>query len=290
MTNTEGRWVPETLHDALGIRMTLKVERMLCERETEHQHLALFLNKRFGKTLVLDGVTQITTRDAFVYNEMMPHVPIFAHGSVERVLIIGGGDCCIAGEVLKHKSVKHVTQVEIDASVIEFARDYFPEFTRPVFADKRFESIIADGMKYVARTERRFDVIIVDSSDPQGPSKVLFSKKFYAACKRCLTENGVLVTMNGVPFLQPKELSTSIKYFRTLFPHSGCYIAAVPTYVGGHMAMGWASNLELSAIAPEVIAERYSSAGSFPTRYWTPRVHHAAFALPRFIEEIVGQS
>jgi len=284
------RWIPETLHDALGIRMTLKVKRMLCEIETGHQHLALFWNKRFGKTLVLDGVTQITTCDAFVYNEMMPHVPIFAHGNVEQVLIVGGGDCCIAGEVLKHRSVKHVTQVEIDVSVIEFAKDYFPEFTRPVFADTRFESIIDDGMKYAAQTDRRFDVIIVDSSDQQGPSKGLFSKKFYTACKRCLTKNGILVTMNGVPFLQPKELATSMKYFRTLFPHSGCYIAAVPTYVGGHMAMGWASNTDVETIAPHLISERYIAEGSFPTKYWTPKVHQAAFALPRFIEEIVGRA
>ncbi len=286
---SDKRWIPEMLHDRLGIRMFLRAERMICEIDTSHQRLELFQNKRFGKTLVLDGITQITTRDAFVYSEMMSHVPVFAHGSAERVLIVGGGDCSIACEVLKHPAVKCVTQVEIDPAVVEFARNYFPEFSRPVFADKRFESVIGDGMEYAAETERHFDVIIVDSSDPQGPSRVLFSKKFYAACKRCLTERGVLVTMNGVPFLQPDEL-LAIRHLRTLFPCSGCYIAAVPTYVGGHLAMGWASTLELPDIALETITERQAAAGNFATRYWTPKVHQASFALPRFIEEIIRRS
>ena len=97
-------------------------------------------------------------------------------------------------------------------------------------------------MKYVAETDRRFDVIIVDSTDPQGPGKVLFSQKFYAACKRCLTPGGVLVTQNGVPILQPDELTSSVGKFRKLFADATCYVAAIPTYVGGHMAMGWASD------------------------------------------------
>src|SRR5256714_6663227 len=197
---SEKRWIPETLFDQLGFRMTFEVERVLYEMQTEHQHLVLFENKYFGKMLMLDGATQITKRDEFIYQEMMSHVPIFAHGRAREVLIIGGGDCGIAEEVLKHRSVERLTQVEIDASVIEFSKEHFPEFTRPVFADKRFESVIDDGMKYVARTKRCFDVIIVDSTDPQGPGKVLFSQKFYAACKRCMTAGGVMVTQNGVPF------------------------------------------------------------------------------------------
>src|SRR3981081_951282 len=142
---------------------------------------------------MLDGATQVTTEDEFVYHEMMTHVPILGHGNAREVLIVGGGDCGIAEEVLKHTSVKRLTQVEIDASVVEFSKEHFPEFTKPVFADKRFESVIDDGMKYVAKTERRFDVIIVDSTDPQGPGKVLFSARFYAACKRCMRPRGVMV-------------------------------------------------------------------------------------------------
>jgi spermidine synthase len=222
---------------------------------------------------------------------MMSHVPLLAHGKAREVLIIGGGDCGIAEEVLKHKTVRHLTQVEIDPAVVEFAKEHFPEFTKPVFADKRFESIIDDGMKYVAKTARRFDVIIVDSTDPQGPGKILFSEKFYRACKGCMNSSGVLVTQNGVPIFQPAELTSSISKFRNLFADGSCYVAAIPTYIGGHMAMGFATDTtRLRRLPVKTIAERYRKAGSFSTKYWTPEVHAAAFALPRFIAEAVAKA
>jgi spermidine synthase len=285
------RWIAETLFDELDFRMTYAVERVLYETQTEHQHLVLFEHKFFGKVLMLDGATQVTSKDEFIYHEMMTHVPIFAHGNARQVLIVGGGDCGIAEEVLKHKSVKRLTQVEIDASVVEFSKQHFPEFTRPVVANPRFDLIIDDGMNYVAETERRFDVIIVDSTDPQGPGKVLFSEKFYRACRRCLNEGGVMVTQNGVPILQSSELVSGIKKFCKLFADGYCYVAAIPTYVGGHMAMGWASdNVKLRAAPMATIADRYKRAGRFPTKYWTPEVHVAAFALPRFMAEQVARA
>jgi spermidine synthase len=285
------RWIPETLFDALDFRMTYAVERVLHETQTGHQHLVLFEHKFFGKVLMLDGATQVTSKDEFVYHEMMTHVPIFAHGNAKEVLIVGGGDCGIAEEVLKHKAVRRVTQVEIDASVVEFSKEHFPEFTRPVLSDKRFDLIIDDGMNYVAKTARRFDVIIVDSTDPQGPGKILFSEKFYRACRRCMTKGAVMVTQNGVPILQAGELIAGISKFRKLFADGYCYAAAIPTYVGGHMAMGWASdNAKLRRVSLATIAARYRRAGRFTTKYWSPEVHVAAFALPRFIAEQVAKA
>jgi spermidine synthase len=289
------RWIAETLFDELGFRMTFQVDKVLYEEETEHQHLVLFEQPFFGKMLMLDGATQITKRDEFIYQEMMAHVPLFAHGKARDVLIVGGGDCGIAEEVLKHGSVKRLTQVEIDAKVVEFARKHFPEFTRPVFADRRFESIIDDGAKYVGeaakKTARRFDAIIVDSTDPQGPGKVLFGAKFYADCKSCLTEGGVLVTQNGVPFFQERELVASVAKLRKLFADASCYVAAVPTYVGGHMAMGFASDdKKLRRHSAATIAQRHRKAGGFKTMYWTPEVHVAAFAQPRFIADALAKA
>jgi spermidine synthase len=241
--------------------------------------------------LMLDGATQVTTRDEFIYHEMMSHVPILAHGDAKEVLIVGGGDCGIAEEVLKHKSVKRLTQVEIDASVVEFSKEHFPEFTGPVLGDKRFDLVIDDGMNYVAKTDRRFDVVIVDSTDPQGPGKVLFSRKFYAACRRCMRKGGVMVTQNGVPIFQAGELRSGIGKFRKLFADGTCYVAAIPTYVGGHMAMGWATdNTKLRHVPVATIGARYKKAGRFPTKYWTPEVHVAAFALPRFIAETAAKA
>ncbi len=285
----EDRWLPETLFDSLGFRMTFKVDKVLYEMQTEHQHLILFEHQFFGKMLMLDGATQISSRDEFIYQEMMSHLPLFAHGNPKEVLIIGGGDCGIAEEVLKHKSVKHLTQVEIDENVVEFAKEHYPEFTKPVFADKRFESVIDDGFKYVGETKRRFDVIIVDSTDPQGPGAILFTKEFYARCKRCLTKGGILVTQNGVPFFQADELKTSIGHFSGLFKDATCTVAAIPVYVGGHLAMGFATdNKKARQASAKVIAARYKKAGSFKTKYWTPELHVGAFAVPRFIADIVA--
>ena len=194
----------------------------------------------------------------------MSHVPMFAHGNARDVLIIGGGDCGIAEEVLKHKTVKRLTQVEIDPAVVEFSKEHFPEFTRPVFADKRFESVIDDGMKYVARTGRRFDVIIVNSTDPQGPGKVLFSQKFYAACNRCMNKGGVHGDAErradlpaGRTDLERREIPQAVR-------RGACYVAAIPTYIGGHMAMGWATDdKRLRQLPVKTIAARYRKAGSF---------------------------
>jgi spermidine synthase len=287
----EERWIAETLFDDLGFRMTFRVDKVLYELQTEHQHLVLFEQTYFGKMLMLDGATQISKRDEFIYQEMMSHVPLFAHGNAQEVLIVGGGDCGIAEEVLKHKEVKRLTQVEIDAKVVEFAKEHFPEFTRPVFADKRFESIIDDGARFVAKTGHRFDVIIVDSTDPIGPGKILFGEKFYAGCKRCLKKGGVLVTQNGVPFFQTNELASTIKKFRKLFADADCFVAAIPVYVGGHMAMGMATDDKRMRRHPvKTIAQRYRKGGAFKTMYWTPEVHVAAFAKPRFIADLVANA
>ena len=272
----EKRWIAETLFDELGVRISYRVDKLLYETKTEHQHLVLFKQAFFGKMLMIDGATQISAKDEFIYQEMMSHVPLFAHGKAREVLIVGGGDCGIAEEVLKHKTVKRLTQVEIDVKVVEFAREHFPEITRPVFADPRFESVIGDGAKYVALTDRRFDVIIVDSTDPQGPGKALYSQKFYRSCKRCLNKGGVVVTQNGVPMFQPREFTSSIAKLGGLFADTSCYVAAIPTYVGGHMAMGFATTDQRLRQTPvKTIAARYRKAGSFATEYWTPDVHVA---------------
>jgi spermidine synthase len=285
------RWVCETLFTDQGFRTSYAAAQVLYETKTEHQHVLLFTNQLFGKMLMLDGATQVTTRDEFIYHEMMTHVPLFAHGQAREVLIVGGGDCGIAEEVLKHPEVDHLTQVEIDASVVEFAKQHFPEFTGPVLSDPRFKLWIEDGMTFVTQTDRSFEVIIIDSTDPQGPGAVLFSYEFYAACARCLAPGGIMVTQNGVPFLQPAELASSVSHFRRLFSDAGCYLAAIPTYVGGHLAMGWAtSGRNLRDVAIETLAQRHVAAGRFSTQYWTPEVHRAAFALPRFIAEIVANA
>jgi spermidine synthase len=289
---TEPNYIDETLFDELGLRTRFLAERIIFRGQGDLQSLVLFENKRFGRMLMLDGATQVTTADEFIYSEMMSHVPILAHGRAEEVLIVGGGDCLIAEEVLKHKGVKRCVQVEIDKAVLDFSKQYFLEWNRPFFEDRRIDSVIADGMHYVADAANhgRFDVIIVDSTDPQGPGAVLFSRAFYEGARKCLKPGGVMVTQNGVPFFQPDELIGTLSIWRDLFVDPSAYVAAIPTYVGGHMTMGFATDDKALRGVPLAALEERFAADKLETRYYTPEIHKAAFALPRFIRVLADKA
>jgi spermidine synthase len=283
------RWVEETLHG--GFRVRLKADKVLFDSETEHQQLIIFENEDFGRVMMLDGVVQLSTRDEFVYHEMMAHVPLFAHGKAKKVLIVGGGDGGVLREVLRHPEVKSATLCEIDRSVIDLCREHFPDISGGAFEDIRTKVVIADGTKFVHETEERFDVILVDSTDPIGPGAVLFTKEFYTDCRRALASGGVLVTQNGLPFLQGPELKQSVTFFRDLFDDPFAYVATTPSYFGGSMSYGWATDdKKLRRQKLEKIERRYKKAGAFLTRYWSPEMQIAAFALPTYIRELVETS
>lgn len=284
-------WFQETLHPA--IRQTLKVDEVLHREQTALQDLIIFRNPTFGRVMALDGIVQTTEGDEFIYHEMLAHVPILAvkavKGRVGKVLIVGGGDGGCIREVLKHKGFV-CTMVEIDPGVIELSRKHLPNHHAGAFDDKRANIVIADGARFVKETPERYDVIIIDSTDPVGPGAVLFTEEFYADCKRCLAPGGVLVTQNGVPFLQGPELQSSVGAFKKLFRQGGCYLAVVPTYNGGFMALGWATdNLKLRKVPVATIARLYKAA-KLDTKYFTPDLFAGAFALPNFIQQLVDDA
>jgi len=282
-------WFTETLYaDPAhgGYAQTFRVSRELVHRRTAFQDLVIFETPYFGRVLALDGAIQTTERDEFVYHEMMTHVPLFAHGAARRVLVVGGGDGGILREVLRHP-VDGVTLVEIDGAVIELCRRYLPSLSAGAFDDPRARVIVDDGIKFVAETDETFDVIIVDSTDPAGPGEVLFTEAFYGDCKKRLTPGGLIVTQNGVPHFQPAELAAGRRRLAAHFADVACYLAAVPTYAGGFMAMGWASdNTALRGLTAADLEPRFARAG-FATRYYSPAVHASAFALPPFIEALL---
>jgi spermidine synthase len=147
--------------------------------------------------------------------------------------------------------------------------------------------VIADGVDYVSESEERFDIVIVDSTDPIGPGEVLFTERFYAACKNILKPGGILATQNGVPFLQSDELTNTLSILKPLFQDATCYMATIPTYAGGPMAFGWASDEKAHReVSLETLEKRYADAG-IETRYYNPEVHKAAFALPNYIKELL---
>jgi spermidine synthase len=280
------RWVEETLHD--GFRVRLKADEVLFDSQTDHQHLIIFENGDFGRVMMLDGVVQVSTKDEFIYHEMMAHVPLFAHGKAKNVLVVGGGDGGVLREVLRHPEIESATLCEIDQSVIDLCREHFPNISDGAFDDERTKVVIADGTQFVAGVEDRFDVILVDSTDPIGPGAVLFTQAFYTDCKRALTPGGVLVTQNGLPFLQASELRESVGHFRALFNDASAYMATTPSYFGDTMAFGWATNDRSLRDSTQVAIERrYEEAGAFSTRYWNPCVHVAAFALPNYVRDLV---
>ena len=278
-------WFEETLHP--GFHSRLGMERVLHETKTEHQHLVIFDNPEFGRVLALDGVVQTTERDEFIYHEMLAHVPILAHGSAKSVLIVGGGDGGMLEEVLKHRAVETAVQVEIDDTVVELSKRYLRAICGDAYEDSRTELVIADGVEFVNETDRRFDVIIVDSTDPIGPGEVLFGNRFYGGCKKCLAEGGVLVTQNGVPFVQGEELTGTLAVFRGLFRSATCYRAGVPAYIGGDMTFGWGcDDAGLTDVDVAVLRARFEASG-IATDYYTPDVHKGAFALPPYIDRLM---
>ena len=279
-------WFTETLHGSFQLR--LFAEKTLYEDKTGHQDLQVFENPRFGRVLTLDGIVQTTEGDEFIYHEMLAHLPILAHGAAKKVLIVGGGDGGLLEEVLKHRGVETVTQVEIDAGVVDFSKQYLPSICKNAYDDPRLELVIADGVDFVAGCAERYDVAIVDSTDPVGPGAVLFSESFYGKAKHCLARGGILVTQNGVPFLQGDELRDTMRAFKALFADAACYLATVPSYAGGPMAFGWGSDdAAKRATDLATLEERYAEAG-IATRYYNPAVHKAAFSLPNYVKELIG--
>jgi spermidine synthase len=277
----------ETLYEGYGQRF--RMEKMLHEVRTEHQHLVIFQNPRMGRVMALDGVIQTTEADEFIYHEMLTHVPILAHGLAKRVLIIGGGDGGMLREVAKHATVEHITMVEIDGTVVEMCKEFLPNHSRGAFEDPRLNLVIDDGMRFVANTQEKFDVIISDSTDPIGPGEVLFSENFYQACHRCLNEGGILVTQNGTPFMQMSEVQTTAGRMNGLFADWHFYQAAVPTYIGGAMTFAWGStNTQYRKLSVDTLRQRFAGSG-IVTRYYNPEIHIGAFALPQYVLQALNK-
>lgn len=281
MSGQAPAWITETLHP--GFQQSFEASKVLYRSQTELQDLVIFENPYFGRMLVLDGVIQTTERDEPCYHEMLAHVPILAHGAAKEVLIIGGGDGGALRDVLKHQSVERATMVEIDGSVVDMCREYLPTLSNGAFDDPRADVVIADGVKYVAETDRRFDVIIIDSTDPIGPAVPLFSDEFYTGCRNIMTEDGVIVCQSGVSFVQPDEARDTYQRLDRLFDDAALYVTQVPTYAFGYMTLGWGANsARARRTDAATIQQRFDAAG-LDTHYYTPGIHGSCFNLPAYM-------
>jgi len=276
------KWFYESLF--ASVKLGLKVRKTVVSEKSVYQKIDILDTYQFGRVLVLDGIVQTTERDEFIYHEMLSHLPLLSHPHPERVLIIGGGDGGILREVLKHP-VKEVFLVEIDEKVIELSKTYLSAICRSSFDDRRAKIIIDDGGNFIKDYKGKFDVAIIDSSDPIGPAKVLFSPKFYRDSFNALSHSdGIFTQQTGSPFLQGKELPYAYKTLRKVFPFVVTFLAAVPTYVGGLFSFVFASKgIDPLKIHLSEIEKRYRKL-KLETRYYNPEIHFASFALPTYIK------
>jgi spermidine synthase len=267
-------WFQEGLYPTVAQRFLVET---LFEARSPYQHIVIARHDVVGRMLILDGVVQITEADSAVYQEMMTHVPLLGlPRPARRVLIVGGGDGCMAREALRHPSVEEVVMVELDEAVVEACKQWLPSLIAN-YADPRLEVRIQDAAKYVKTAPGgHFDAVLCDSPDPIGPAEVLFGSPFYADIKRILTPDGAAVFQSGVPFFQADETAGIVARLRPIFAQVAVYQAAVPTYYGGSMALALASPSTRPFDAPRE---------AFEGRFYNPAVHAAAFALPTWWRE-----
>jgi spermidine synthase len=210
---------------------------------------------------------------------MIAHVPLFVHPRPQRVLVIGGGDGGTVREVLRHRAVERVVMVEIDAVVVEACRQFMPGVAAAM-EDPRLELLIDDGIRYAAVARERFDVVIVDSSDPVGPAEGLFSRGFYGNISRCLAEDGILVTQAESPFYDGDVQRTLLGNQRPFFNRLHLYLYSNLTYPGGLWGFGFASKKYRPI---EDLDARRIAGAALDTRYYREPIHRSAFVLPAFV-------
>ncbi len=275
-------WFSEICDMWPGMALSIEIECVLFSKKTRFQQIDLFQTKSHGKMLVLDGIIQLTEADEFAYHEMMAHVPLFAHPDPTNVLVIGGGDGGVLREVGKHKCIESIDFCEIDEEIIKLSKEFLPQIACG-FNDPRISIHIEDGSQFIERRKNKYDVIIVDSSDPIGPGEKLFEKTFYQGLKNALQENGIIATQGESFFIHKEYVKKLVRITKQLFPVQAYSYMTVPTYPGGHIGIC------LASLGPELKQPIRSIQKNFQEKlkYYSPEIHHASFVLPYFAQKMI---
>jgi len=277
-------WAEEIHQGVVGMRF--RVRRGLFAGESDYQRVDIVETEGFGRMLFNDGAVMVSERDEFVYHEMIAHVPAFVHPRPERVLVIGGGDGGTVRELLRHPSVARCRLVEIDPVVVQACREYLPSMAAAL-DDPRVEVTIGDGVKFVAETDERFDLVLVDSTDPVGPALPLFGPEFYGNVRRVLRDGGVVVSQAESPFYELEQQRSLMGILRSLFERVQLYNYTNLTYPGGLWSFSFAARDDLCPVADFDPSRVARSGLSF--RYYGPEIHRAAFALPAFQADALAE-
>lgn len=276
-----GEWISEV---GPSFGFTVETTEHLYTARSPYQQIDIYQTAHCGKLMLLDGIIQFTEYDEFAYQEMLAHLPLFAHPCPERVLVIGGGDGGILREIAKHDCVKRIDLCEIDAMVIEAAKKFVPSMSCG-FDDPRVAVHIADGSKFVADKESEYDVIIVDSTDPVGPGESLFNAEFYSKMKRALKPDGVIASQSESIYLHPAVIKRLMRINLDLFGSYNYALMLVPTYPTGTIG---ASVVSCSRDVKNPVREPDASMRA-KLRYYTPEIHRASFVLPKFAEDFLKE-
>lgn len=272
-------WATELHRDFL--KQSYRVTKTLFSGKSEFQAVDVVETAGHGRMLFNDGLAMVSERDEFVYHDMIAHVPLFCHPNPKNVLVIGGGDGGTAREVLRHDSVEKCTMVEIDEMVVNACKEFIPQ-TSACLSDERLNLKIADGVRFVQNTDERFDVILVDSTDPIGPAQPLFGEEFYQNVSQCLSDDGVVVSQGESPFYEQTAQKGLLTVLGKVFPLATIYNFNNLTYPGGLWSFTFASK----GLHPvhDFRADRVADSGlSF--QYYNPEIHKAAFAIPQFMKD-----
>jgi spermidine synthase len=278
-------WFTES-YPGQGAALSLEIVRKLHAEQSPFQKIEVFETANFGRLLTLDGCTMLTTRENFLYHEMMTHPALFSHPGPEHVLIVGGGDCGCLLEVLKHPGVKQAVQVELDERVTRVCERYFPELCVSN-GDPRARLLFEDGIAFVERAPPgSFDVVIIDSTDPVGQAARLFQAEFYSSCRRALGADGILAVQSESPLLHPELIAAIHGEMREAgFAHTASL--PFPQFI---YPSGWWSATHGSSGPPGAFREHDARNRPFATRYYNAQVHRAAYALPEFLRQALATS
>ncbi|QGQ99236.1 polyamine aminopropyltransferase [Paenibacillus psychroresistens] len=270
-------WYTEKQTEAYGI--TAKIKETYVREQTDFQDLAMIETEEFGTMLILDGMVMTTVRDEFVYHEMVAHPALFTHPNPKHVLVVGGGDGGVIREILKHPSVEKAVLVDIDGKVIEYSKKYLPTIACGL-EDPRVEVIVNDGYMHIHDHKNAYDVIMVDSTEPVGPAVELFSKGFYQGIYESLKEDGIFIAQTDNPWFKADLIQSVNRDVREIFPIVRVYCANIPTYPSGL----WTFTMGSKKYDPLEVDE--TKIPEIESKYYTPRLHKAAFVLPRFVEDL----
>lgn len=273
-------------HQALG----LEFDSILFDDRSDFQHVRVIHNKIWGNVLLLDGVIQLTEKDEMAYHEMIVHLPLFSHPKPESVLVIGGGDGGSVREILKHKMVKEVIVCEIDQMVLDTSQKFFPQLKlKESLQDPRVKIVYRDASQYIKEQKDRFDIIIVDSTDPAGPAATLFELPFYNAMFHALHAGGKICTQAECIWLNLDLISKLIQENSDskTFSYAEYATTQVPTYPCGQIGfllgskggqMGGPQSCQIPVREPDEQLNQTLSC-------YTPQIHQAAFVLPKFVRD-----